>query len=140
VSWLRAGCGMTAKAAASACHLARTLGELRPRSTVLVPVAPSFSTVTMIAHVAEDVAWSRWRPSRASWWERVRPLSRCHATLTQATRLRLDPERVLAMTTAPTNALVRVRADLCGVFVLRGELDCRRWRPVKTAIDALSTG
>jgi len=45
---------MTGGPPAYRVHLART-GELPPRSTALVPVAPPSATVTMIAHLAEDV-------------------------------------------------------------------------------------
>src|ERR1019366_7415958 len=48
VSWLRAHCGMTVKAAPYRVHLARTLGEL-PATLDSAPAAPaSFSNVTMI--------------------------------------------------------------------------------------------
>ena len=44
VSWLRASCGMTAKAAAYRVHLARTLGELPATLDSAVPVGPPSAT------------------------------------------------------------------------------------------------
>ena len=54
VSWLRR-CGMTVKAAAYRVHLARTLGELPATLDSARAGRASFSNVTMIAHLAEDV-------------------------------------------------------------------------------------
>jgi len=55
VSWLRPHCGMTGKAAAYRVHLARTLGELPATLDSARAGRASFSNVTMIAHLAEDV-------------------------------------------------------------------------------------
>ena len=62
-------------------------------------------------------------------------------TLTQAARLRLDPDGVLA----DDNRAHERRWFECdqtygGVFVLRGELDAEGGALVKTAIDALGHG
>ena len=62
VSWLRAHCGMTAKAAAYRVHLARTLGELPATLDSARAGRASFSNVTMIAHLAEDVGVERVAP------------------------------------------------------------------------------
>ena len=55
VSWLRSHCGMTVKAAAYRVHLARTLGELPATLDSARAGRASFTNVTMIAHLAEDV-------------------------------------------------------------------------------------
>src|SRR6202162_1197953 len=142
VSWLRPHCGMTVKAAAYRVHLARTLGELPATLDSARAGRASFSNVTMIAHLADDVGV-----------EQVAPLERilvgaaetlepgAMRTLTQATRLRLDPDGVLA----DANHAHERRWFDCdqtygGVFVLRGELDADSGALVKTALDALSHG
>src|SRR6202163_4293426 len=61
VSWLRR-CGMTAKAAAYRVHLARTLGELPATLESARAGRASFSNVTMIAHLAEDVGVAQVAP------------------------------------------------------------------------------
>src|ERR1039457_869682 len=62
VSWLRAHCGVTAKAAAYRVHLSRTLGELPATLDGARAGRASFSSVTMIAHLAEDVGVERVAP------------------------------------------------------------------------------
>jgi hypothetical protein len=122
VSWLRLHCGMTGKAAAYRVHLARSLGELPATLDSARGGRASFSNVTMIAHLAEAVGV-----------EQVAPLERilvgaaetlepgAMRTLTQATRLRLDPDGVLA----DDNHAHQRRWFDCdqtygGVYVLRG--------------------
>src|SRR6185437_2284370 len=62
-------------------------------------------------------------------------------TLTQATRLRLDPDGVLADANhAHERRWFECEQTYGGVFVLRGELDADGGALVKTAIDALSHG
>ena len=62
-------------------------------------------------------------------------------TLTQATRLRLDPDGVLADDNhAHERRWFECEQTYGGVFVLRGELDAEGGALVKTAIDALSHG
>jgi hypothetical protein len=62
VSWLRHRCGMTGKAAAYRVHLARTLGELPATLDSARAGRASFSNVTMIAHLAEDVGVEQMAP------------------------------------------------------------------------------
>jgi Domain of unknown function (DUF222) len=142
VSWLRASCGMTVKAAAYRVHLARTLGELPATLDSARAGRASFSNVTMIAHLAEDVGVDQVRPIEGilvGAAETFEPGAM--RTLTQATRLRLDPDGALA----DDNRVHERRWFECeqtygGVFVLRGELDAEGGALVKTAIDALSHG
>jgi len=62
-------------------------------------------------------------------------------TLTQVTRLRLDPDGVLADDNrAHERRWFECEQTYGGVFVLRGELDAEGGALVKTAIDALSHG
>ena len=142
VSWLRAHCGMTAKAAAYRVHLARTLGELPATLDSARAGRASFSNVTMIAHLAEDVGVERVVPLESILVGAAETLEPgAMRVLIQATRLRLDPDGVLA----DDNHAHERRWFDCdqtygGVFVLRGELDAEAGALVKTAIDALSQG
>ena len=96
VSWLRR-CGMTAKAAAYRVHLARTLGELPATLDSARAGRASFSNVTMIAHLAEDVGVEQVAPLESILVGAAETLEPgAMRTLTQVTRLRLDPDGVLA--------------------------------------------
>ena len=142
VSWLRAHCGMTAKAAAYRVHLARTLGELPATLDSARAGRASFSNVTMIAHLAEDVGVERVVPLESILVGAAETLEPgAMRTLTQATRLRLDPDGVLADDNhAHERRWFECDQTYGGVFVLRGELDAEGGAVVKTAIDALSQG
>jgi len=142
VSWLRRCCGMTAKAAAYRVHLARTLGALPASLDSARAGRASFTNVTMIAHLAGDVGVEQVAPFEhilVGAAEQLEP--RQMRTLTQATRLRIDPDGVLA----DDNHAHERRWFDCdetygGVFVVRGELDAEGGALLKTAIDALSHG
>jgi hypothetical protein len=142
VSWLRRCCGMTAKAAAYRVHLARTLGELPDTLDSARAGRASFTNVTMIAHLAGDVGVEQVVPFEdilVGAAEQLEP--RQMRTLTQATRLRIDPDGALA----DDNHAHERRWFDCdetygGVFVVRGELDAEGGAVLKTAIDALSHG
>src|SRR6202035_4343233 len=142
VSWLRRCGGMTAKAAAYRVHLARTLGELPATLDSARAGRASFSNVTMIAHLAEDVGVEQVAPLESILVEAAETFEPgAMRTLTQVTRLRLDPDGGLA----DDNRAHERRWFECdqtygGVFVLRGELDAEGGALVKTAIDALSHG
>jgi hypothetical protein len=142
VSWLRAHCGMTAKAAAYRVHLARTLGELPATLDSARAGRASFSNVTMIAHLAEDVGVERVVPLESILVGAAETLEPgAMRVLTQATRLRLDPDGVLADDNhAHERRWFECDQTYGGVFVLRGELDAEAGAVVKTAIDALSQG
>ena len=142
VSWLRASCGMTAKAAAYRVHLARTLGELPATLDSARAGRASFGNVTMIAHLAEDVGVEQVRPFEHILVGAAETLDPgAMRTLTQATRLRLDPDGVLADDNrAHERRWFECEQTYGGVFVLRGELDAEGGALVKTAIDALSHG
>jgi|HubBroStandDraft_6_1064221.scaffolds.fasta_scaffold01666_5 hypothetical protein len=142
VSWVRAFCRMTVKASAYRVHLARTLGELPTTLGSARAGRASFSNVTMIAHLAEDVGVEQVAPFESilvSAAETFEPGAM--RTLTQATRLRLDPDGVLADANhAHERRWFECDQTYGGVFVLRGELDAEGGALVKTAIDALSHG
>jgi hypothetical protein len=142
VSWVRAHCGMTARAAMYRVHLAKTLGELPATLDSARAGRASFTNVTMIAHLAKDVGVEEVKPFESILVGAAETLEpRQMRTLTQATRLRLDPDGVLA----DDNRAHERRWFACdqtygGVFVLRGELDAEGGALLKTAIDALSHG
>ena len=142
VSWVRACCGMTVKAAAYRVHLARTLGELSATLDSARAGRASFSNVTMIAHLAEDVGVEQVAPFKSILVGAAETLEPgAMRTLTQATRLRLDPDGVLADANhAHERRWFECDQTYGGVFVLRGELDAEGGALLKTAIDALSHG
>jgi hypothetical protein len=142
VSWLRSHCAMTVKAAAYRVHLARTLGELPATLDSARAGRASFSNVTMIAHLAEDVGVEQVAPFERILVGAAETLEPgAMRTLTQATRLRLDPDGVLADDNhAHERRWFECEQTYGGVFVLRGELDAEGGALVKTAIDALSHG
>ena len=142
VSWVRACCGMTVKAAAYRVHLARTLGELPATLDSARAGRASFSNVTMIAHLAEDVGVAQVAPFESILVGAAETLEPgAMRTLTQATRLRLDPDGVLADANhAHERRWFECDQTYGGVFVLRGELDAEGGALLKTAIDALSHG
>jgi hypothetical protein len=142
VSWLRPHCGMTVKAAAYRVHLARTLGELPATLDSARAGRASFSNVTMIAHLAEAVGVEQVAPLESILVGAAETLEPgAMRVLTQATRLRLDPDGVLADDNhAHERRWFECEQTYGGVFVLRGELDAEGGALVKTAIDALSQG
>ena len=142
VSWLRPHCGMTVKAAAYRVHLARTLGELPTALDSARAGRASFSNVTMIAQLADDVGLEQVAPLESLLVGAAETLEPgAMRTLTQVTRLRLDPDGVLADDNhAHERRWFECEQTYGGVFVLRGELDAEGGALVKTAIDALSHG
>jgi hypothetical protein len=140
VSWLRANAGMTAKAAAYRVHLARTLGELPAALDSARAGRASFSNVTMIAHLAEDVGVAQVAPLESILVGAAETLGPgVMRTLTQVIRLQLDPDGVLADDNhAHERRWFECEQTYGGVFILRGALDAEGGALVKTAIDALS--
>ena len=142
VSWLRSHCGMTVKAAAYRVHLARTLGQLPATLDSARAGRASFGNVAMIAHLAEDVGVEQVAPLERTLVSAAETLEPgAMRIVVQATRLRLDPDGVLA----DDNHAYERRWFECdqtygGAYVLRGELDGESGALVKTAIDALSHG
>jgi len=142
VSWMRHSCAMTVKAAASRVHLARTLGALAATLDSARAGRAAFGNVTMIAHLAEDVGVEQVAPLEPILVGAAETFAPgAMRTLTQATRLRLDPDGVLADANhAHERRWFECEQTYGGVFVLRGELDADGGALVKTAIDALSHG
>ena len=122
VSWLRRACGMTVKAAAYRVHLARTLGELPATLDSARAGRASFSNVAMIAHLAKDVGVEQVAPLESILVGAAETLEPgAMRALTQATRLRLDPDGVLADDNrAHERRWFECEQTYGGVFVLRG--------------------
>ena len=142
VSWLRRCCGMTAKAAASRVHLARTLGELPAVLDSARAGRASFTNVTMIAHLAGDVGVEQVRPYEDILVEAAETLEPDRMRfLTRTTRLGIDPDGVLADANhAHERRWLDCDETYGGVFILRGEFDAVGGALLKTAIDAMSHG
>jgi hypothetical protein len=142
MSWLRRCCGMTVKAAAYRVHLARMLGELPAALDSARAGRASFSNVAMIAHLASDVGVEEVAPYEDALVGAAETLEpRQMRTVTEATRLHIDPDGVLA----DDNHAHERRWFDCdqtygGVFVLSGQLDADGGALLKKAIDALSHG
>ena len=106
------------------------------------PGAPPSTNVAMIAHLAEDVGVEQVAPFESILGGAAETLGPgAMRLLTQATRLRLDPDGVLADDNhAHERRWFECEETYDHVYVLRGELDAESGALVKTAIDALSHG
>jgi hypothetical protein len=141
-SWVRDHCAMPWKAGAYRVHFARTLGELPATLDSARAGRAPLSNVTMIAHLAEDVGVEQLAPLEHILVDAAETLEpAAMRTLTQVTRLRLDPDGVLDDDNrAHERRWFECEQTYGGVFILRGELDAEGGALVKTAIDALSHG
>ena len=139
VSWVRDHCALAWKAAASRVRLARTLGELPATLDSARAGGSSLGNVTLIAQLADDVGVEQVAPLEPILVGAAETLDpRDMRTLTLETRLRLDPDGVLA---ADNRAHER-RWFACdqtygGVWITRGQLDAEGGALVKTMLDAL---
>ena len=96
-SWVRDHCAVTWKAGAYRVRLARTLGELPATLDSARAGRASFGNVTMIAQLARTVGVEQVAPLEhilVGAAETLEPAAM--RTLTQAARLRIDPDGVLA--------------------------------------------
>jgi hypothetical protein len=142
VSWLRHRCGMTAKAAAYRKHLARTLGELPATLDSARAGRSSFSNMAMIAHLAGDVGVEQVAPMEPILVQAAETLDPARMrTLTQAARLRLDTDGVLADDNhAHERRWFDCEQSYGGDWFLQGQLDAEAGALVKAAIDAVAHG
>jgi hypothetical protein len=142
VSWLRRSCGMTAKAAAYRVHLARTLGAMPAVLDSARAGRASFTNVAMIGHLAGHVGvepLETYEEALVAAAETLEP--RGMRIATEAVRLRIDPDGVLADANhAHDRRWLDCDETYGGVFILRGEFDAEGGALLKTAIDALSHG
>jgi hypothetical protein len=142
VSWLRRSCGMTAKAAAYRVHLARTLGEMPAMLDSARAGRSSFTNVAMVAHLAGNVGVEpvqEYEDILLPAAEALEP--RQMRIATEAVRLRIDPDGVLADANhAHQQRWLDCDRTYGGVFILHGQFDGDSGALLKTAIDALSHG
>jgi hypothetical protein len=142
VSWLRRSCGMTAKAAAYRVHLARTLGEMPATLDSARAGRASFTNVAMIGHLAGAVGVEQvqeYEDILLPAAEALDPGRMRRAT--EATRLRIDPDGVLADANHDhVQRWLDCDQTYGGVFILNGQFDAESGALLKTAIDALSHG
>ena len=142
VSWLRRSCAMTAKAAAYAVHLARTLGEMPAMLDSARAGRASFTNVAMVGHLARVVGVEQVQGYEAILLPAAETLDpRRMRIATETTRLTIDPDGVLADANhAHEQRWLDCDETYGGVFVLRGQFDAEGGALLKTAIDALSHG
>ena len=142
MSWLRRSCGMTARAAAYRVHLARTLGQMPATLDSARTGRASFTNVAMIAHLAGDVGVEQVAPYEDILVEAAETFQpRQMRTLTQATRLYIDPDGVLADDNhAHERRWFNCDKTYGDVFILSGQLDAEGGALLTAAIDALSHG
>jgi hypothetical protein len=142
VSWLRHRCGMTAKAAAYRKHLARTLGEMPATLDSARAGRSSLGNMAMIAHLAGDVGVEQLAPMEPILVQAAETLDPARMrTLTQAARLRLDPDGVLAGDNhAHERRWFDCEQSYGGDWFVQGLLDNEAGALLKAAIDAASHG
>ncbi len=142
VSWLRRSCGMTAKAAAYRVHLARTLGEMPAMLDSARAGRASFTNVAMVGHLAGAVGVEQvqgFEDILLPAAEALDPARMRRAT--EATRLRIDPDGVLADANHDhAQRWLDCDQTYGGVFILQGQFDAESGAILKTAIDAMSHG
>ncbi len=140
VSWLRGTCGLTGSAAADRTRMARVLADLPETTESFRADRASFTNVSLIARLAEDVGTESTRTVEHTLVVAAEKLDPGRMRLlTACTRYRLDADGALD----EDNRNHDRRWFSCdqtfgGVFVLRGELDAEGGAVVKTALDALS--
>ena len=142
VSWLRRSCGMTAKAAAYRQHLAHTLGELPAALDSARHGRASFGNVAMIGHLAGDVGFELVAPMEPILVKGAETLDPGRMRmLTEATRLRLDPDGALADANhAHERRWFECEPSYGGDYILRGQLDAEAGALLRQAIDPLAHG
>lgn len=140
VSWLRGTCGVTAATAAQRVGMARVLAELPKTMESLCAGRSSFTNVSLIARLAEDVGVESTRTVEGTLVTAAEQLDPGRMRyLTLLTRHRLDADGALEEDNRNHDRRwVACDQTYGGVFILRGELDAEGGAVVKTALDALS--
>lgn len=140
VSWLRGTCGVTAATAAHRVGMARALAELPKAMDSLRAGRSSFTNVSLIARLAEDVGVESARTVEGALVTAAEQLDPGRMRLlTMVTRHRLDADGVLEEDNRNHDRRwVACDQTYGGIFILRGELDAEGGAVVKTALDALS--
>ena len=142
VSWVRDHCAMTWKAGAYRARLARTFAELPATLDSARSGRASLGNVTMIAQLANEVGVEQVAPLEHILVGAAETLDlAAMRTLSQAARIRLDPDGVLAEDNrAHERRWFECEQSYGGEWFLRGQLDAESGALVKAAIDALAHG
>jgi hypothetical protein len=140
VSWLRGTCDVTAATAAHRVGMARVLAELPKAMANLCAGRSSFTNISLIARLAEDVGVESARTVESALVTAAEQLDPGRMRfLTLVTRHRLDADGALEEDNRNHDRRwVACDQTYGGVFILRGELDAEGGAVVKTALDALS--
>jgi hypothetical protein len=140
VSWLRGTCGVTGATAAQRVGMARALAELPKAMESLSAGRSSFTNVSLIARLADDVGVESARTVEGTLVTAAEQLDPGRMRLlTMVTRHRLDADGPLEEDNRNHDRRwVACDQTYGGVFILRGELDAEGGAVVKTALDALS--
>jgi hypothetical protein len=140
ISWVRDHCAMTGKAAADRVHLARTLGELPATLDSARAGRASLSNVTLIASLAKDVGVEQVAPLESILVGAAETLDAAPMrTVIQATRLRVDPDGVLAADNhAHERRWFNLDQSYGGEWFAQGQLDAEGGALVKTWLDAIT--
>jgi hypothetical protein len=140
VSWLRGTCGVTAATAAHRVGMARVLAELPKTMDSLRAGRSSFTNVSLIARLAEDVGVESARTVEGALVTAAEQLDPGRMRyLTLVTRHRLDADGALDEDNRNHDRRwVACDQTYGGVFILSGELDAEGGAVVKTVLDALS--
>ncbi len=139
-SWVRHHCAMTGKAAAERVHLARTLSELPATLDSARAGRASLSNVTQIASLAKEVGVAEIAPLEmilvgAAETLEAGPMR----TVIQATRLRVDPDGVLAADNrAHERRWFNLDQSYGGEWFSQGQFDTESGALVKTWLDAIT--
>jgi Domain of unknown function (DUF222)/HNH endonuclease len=140
ISWVRDHCAMTGKAAADRVHLARTLGALPATLDSARAGRASLSNVTLIASLAKEVGVEQVAPLETILVSAAETLEAAPMrTVIQATRLRVDPDGVLAADNhAHERRWFNLDQSYGGEWFAQGQLDAEGGALVKTWLDAIT--
>jgi hypothetical protein len=140
ISWVRDHCAMTGKAAADRVHLARTLGALPATLDSARAGRASLSNVTLIASLAREVGVEQVAPLETILVGAAETLDAAPMrTVIAATRLRVDPDGVLAADNhAHERRWFNLDQSYGGEWFVQGQLDAEGGALVKTWLDAIT--
>jgi hypothetical protein len=139
-SWVRDHCAMTGKGAAERVHLARILADLPVTLDSARAGRASLSNVTMIASLAKDVGVEQVAPLENILVGAAETLEAAPMRIViQATRLRVDPDGVLAADNrAHERRWFNLDQSFGGEWFAQGQFDAEGGALVKTLLDAIT--
>ncbi|MGA7988149.1 MAG: DUF222 domain-containing protein [Candidatus Dormiibacterota bacterium] len=139
-SWLRDHCAMTWKAGAARVQLARTFGELPATLDSARAGRASLCNATLIAQLAKDVGVELVAPLESILVGAAETLDASDMrTVMQASRLRVDPDGVLAADNrAHERRWFNLDQSYGGEWFAQGRFDAEGGALVKTLLDAIT--